>query len=198
MGALAYAALIAARHKVDATMIQNCWQKAGILPESIWTSLPTTQPTLPILSLIHPTDAMDNPAAHAEMLVKNALDDLEATGALQPSNWMDIAGLLNPEIETADAFHVIDEDIFESVMDAKRLQEGTAGEDEDDTNEFAPGPTHREALQAALTLRKYLGTINEPFAHKMEVELGSFGQQTRAVEMQGMSNTKITDYFCCK
>jgi hypothetical protein len=59
---------------------------------------------------------------------------------------------------------VTDEDIFESVMDAKRLQEGTAGEDGDDTDESAPGPTRREALQAALTLRKYLGTINEPFA----------------------------------
>jgi hypothetical protein len=55
--------------------------------------------SLPISSLVHPTDAMDNPAAHAEMLVKNALDDLEATGALQPSNRMDITGLLNPAIE---------------------------------------------------------------------------------------------------
>jgi hypothetical protein len=93
---------------------------------------------------------------------------------------------------------VTDEDIFESVIDVKRLQEGTAGEDEDDTDESAPGLTRREALQAALTLRKYLGTINKPFARKMEVEIGSFGLQTQAVEMQGMSNTEITDYFCRK
>ena len=91
-----------------------------------------------------------------------------------------------------------DESIFESVMDVKRLQEGTAGEDEDDTDESAPGLTLCEALQAASTLRKYLGTINEPFTCKMEVEIGSFGQQTQAVEMQGMRNTKITDYFCRK
>jgi hypothetical protein len=44
----------------------------------------------------------------------------------------------------------------------------------------APGRTHREALQVALTSRKYIGA---PFARKLEVMLGSFGQQTRAVEM---------------
>jgi hypothetical protein len=67
---------------------------------------------------------MNDPAAHAETLVKKALDHLEATGALQPSNWMDITGLLNLAVETINAFDVMGEDIFESVMDAKRLQEG--------------------------------------------------------------------------
>ncbi|KAG1756584.1 uncharacterized protein EDB91DRAFT_1261356 [Suillus paluster] len=145
---------------------------------------------------------MNNPTAHAKTLVKNALDDLEATGALQSSNQMDIAGLLNLAVETTNIFNATDEDIFESVMDAKKLQEKAAGgndnNDDVDIDMAAPGPTHHKALQAALTLRKYLGTFNEPFAHKLKVMLGSFGQQTLAVEMQGMKDTVLTDYFSCK
>ncbi|KAG1902852.1 uncharacterized protein F5891DRAFT_923489, partial [Suillus fuscotomentosus] len=79
-------------------------------------------------------------------------------------------------------------------MDAKRLQEKAAGGNDDGDNDSdidvpAPGPTRREALQATLTLRKYLGTFDEPFARKLEVMLGSFGQQTLAVKMQGMKDT---------
>ena len=95
----------------------------------------------------------------------------------------ELTGLLNLAIETANAFHVTDEGIFESVMDVKRLQKGIAGEDKDDTDESAPGLTFHKALQAASTLRKYLGTINEPFTRKMKVKVRSFGQQTQAVEM---------------
>ncbi|KAG9311620.1 hypothetical protein JVU11DRAFT_7839 [Chiua virens] len=72
----------AAWNNVDTTTIQNCWQKAHILPGTISSS--PIQPTLLISSLIHPTGAMNNSdhIAHAKMLVKKALDDLEVTGAL--------------------------------------------------------------------------------------------------------------------
>ena len=196
-------------NEVDTTTIRNCWQKAGILPQAD-SELPSmtsdpTRPALPISSLIHPSppNTTDDPIAHAEKLVTNALDDLEATGALQRSNWIGIAELLNPMVERHDTFNVTDDDIFGSVMEAKKLRERNAGGDEsaDDDgigmSESAPlaGPTRTEALQAALSLRKYVATFNDPFTRKLEVMLGSFGQQTRAVEMQSMNDTKLTRYF---
>ncbi|KAF9228610.1 DDE-domain-containing protein [Gyrodon lividus] len=187
-------------NEVDTTTIRNCWQKANILPDSA-TSSPT-QPILPISSLIHLTDAMGDAITHAETLVKNALDDLEATGALQPSNRMDIATLLSPAVETYNMFDATDEDIFESMMDVKMLQERNAKDDNNDdidnSEPQAPGLTRREALQAMLMLKKYIRTINNPFSHKFEVMLGSFGQQTHVAEMQDMKDTKLTDYFSCK
>ncbi|KAG2046952.1 hypothetical protein BDR06DRAFT_1014303 [Suillus hirtellus] len=189
-------------NKVGTTTIQNCWQHASILPDLESTSSPT-RPIILISSLVHFTDATNNPTAHAETLVKNALDDLEATGALQSSNQMDIAGLLNPAIETTNIFNATDEEIFGSVMDAKRLWEKAAGgnDDSDDDSDIdvpAPGPTCCEALQATLTLRKYLGTFDEPLACKLKVMLGSSGQQTLAVKMQGMKDMTLTDYFSHK
>ncbi|KAF9228315.1 hypothetical protein BS17DRAFT_693008 [Gyrodon lividus] len=49
-----------------------------------------------------------------------------------------------------------------------------------------------------MMLKEYVGTFNDPFAHKFGVMLGLFGQRTHAVEMQGMANTKSTDYFTRK
>ncbi|KAF9236007.1 hypothetical protein BU15DRAFT_50663 [Melanogaster broomeanus] len=114
---------------------------------------------------------------------------------------MDIATLLNPAVETYNLFDATDEDIFESVMDAKMLRERNAEDDDDDIDNSepqAPGLTRREALQATLMLKKYVGTINNPFSRKFEVMLGSFGQQTRVAEMQDMKDTKLTDYFSRK
>jgi hypothetical protein len=47
-------------------------------------------------------------------------------------------------------------------------------------------------------IMKPIEILNDPFARKLEVMLGSFGQQTHAVEMQGMTDTKVTDYFVRK
>ncbi|KAF9226434.1 DDE-domain-containing protein [Gyrodon lividus] len=187
-------------NEVDTTTIRNCWRKANILPDSA-TSSPT-QPILPISSLIHLTDAMGDAITHAEMLVKNALDDLEAIGALQPSNRMDIATLLNPAVETYNMFDATDKDIFKSMMDAKMLQERNAEDDNNDdidnSEPQAPGLTRRKALQVMLMLKKYIRTINNPFSRKFKVMLGSFGQQTRVAKMQDMKDTKLTDYFSRK
>ncbi|KAI0254772.1 hypothetical protein BJV78DRAFT_1182864 [Lactifluus subvellereus] len=91
--------------------------------------------------------------------------------------WMDITGLLNLAVETTNTFSVTDRDIM---MDAKRLWEGAAasGGNDDNIDVPAPGPvtTCCEALWAALTLRKYVRTFNGPFACKLEVMLGLFGQ----------------------
>ncbi|KAH7885799.1 hypothetical protein F5I97DRAFT_1809898 [Phlebopus sp. FC_14] len=83
-------------------------------------------------------------------------------------------------------------------MDAKKLWERNCGHDNEDTDMPALGPTRSEALQATLMLRKYVGTFNDPFTHKLEVMLGSFRQQTHAIKTQGLKDTKMTDYFACE
>jgi hypothetical protein len=109
---------------------------------------------------------------------------------------MDVLALLNPALETCNIFDAMDEDIFESMMDAKKLRERNGGSDDDDTDMPAPGLTCCDALQAALILRKYVGSFGDPFTRKLEVMLGSFGQQIRAVGMQ--KDTKLTNYFSRK
>ncbi|KAH0826510.1 hypothetical protein J3R83DRAFT_5517 [Lanmaoa asiatica] len=83
--------------EVDTTTVRNCWRKAGILPNQP-VPLPREQLALPISSLIHSTNS------DSEQVVATALDEPEATGALQRSNRMDIAEFLNPvAIATVDA-----------------------------------------------------------------------------------------------
>ena len=76
-------------------------------------------------------------------------------------NQMDLAELLNPAIESHNMFNATDEDIFNSVMEVKKLQEGNLGGDSDndadlnsdlDVSACTPEPTHHELLQAALML----------------------------------------------
>jgi DDE superfamily endonuclease len=191
-------------NNVDTTTIRNCWKKANILPNTLSSTQTTpAQPTLPISSLIHPTDAVNDsdtgPTVHAETLVERALDDLEATGVLHRSNRMNITELLNPAVETHNLFNATDEDIFDSVMDAKRFREGATnagGDDIDDVDVSAPaGPTRHELIQAALMLKKHVATLNDPFSRKFEVMLGSFGAQTRVAGMKSAKDTRLTDYF---
>ncbi|KAI6115881.1 hypothetical protein F5141DRAFT_1001121, partial [Pisolithus sp. B1] len=52
-----------------------------------------------------------------------------------------------------------------------------------------------DALQASLLLREYVKDINNPFARKLELMLGSFGQRTQVLDTQGMVNGKITYFF---
>jgi len=83
-------------------------------------------------------------------------------------------------------------------MDAKRVRDGLDADDDDLEKDVAPakpGPTCHEALQAVLTLQEYIGAINNPFVHKLEVMLNSFGWTTRVAEAQSMKDTKLTDYF---
>ena len=75
-------------NEVDTTTIHNCWNKANIMPSNLLLSRPAILPTLPISALVHTTEAQanNNPVSEEERLVTEALDVLEATGALQRSN----------------------------------------------------------------------------------------------------------------
>ena len=79
---------------------------------------------------------------------------------------------------------------------AKQMMEVNGGYDTDDAVDTKP--THKEALTAAFTLRSYVADINEPFAHKLEGILASFGRQTRLEVAQSLEPTHITDYFTCR
>ena len=183
-------------NEVDATTIQNCWQKAGILPDM--DPSPPIQPSVPISALIHTMETHDNSIAWAETLVQGVLDDLEKTGALQPLNWMSITEFLNPAAEMHDLVEATENDIYEAVMDAKRVKDGLDADDDDlekDVASAKPGPTHCEALQAVLTLQEYIGAIDDPFVCKLEVMLNLFGWMTQAAVAQSMKDTKLMDYF---
>ena len=49
---------------------------------------------------------------------------------------------------------------------------------EKDVTPTKPGPARHEALQAVLTLQEYIGTIDDPFVHKLEVMLNSLMDDT--------------------
>ncbi|KIK73672.1 hypothetical protein PAXRUDRAFT_177777, partial [Paxillus rubicundulus Ve08.2h10] len=81
----------------------NCWHKASILP-TINSSAPTNL-SVPVSMLIHANGPLQvdlDPIVQAKKDVIMALDNLEATGALQHSNRMDIEELLNPTEERQD------------------------------------------------------------------------------------------------
>ena len=84
-------------------------------------------------------------------------------------------------------------------MEVKRMRKHE-GLNSDDVDIPEPVSTCREALQVALALERYLCTFGDDmsFAHKLEGLLGSFGQQTQAAKMRGMTETKLTDFFACK
>jgi hypothetical protein len=209
-------------HAVDSTTIRNCWRKAGILPDVIpnpnMSSIPN--PSLPISALIHHTaaataqlleDSEDSGSesvsleSSVEKLVDKALDGLEATGVLQRLNRMDINEILNPATETHNIFEATDDDIFQTVMDAKAAREaeesgggkglGNAIGQSIPKPDEEPIPTRREALEAAIQLKKYVNTLEEPFARTLEAILGTFGRRTRLLDVQGMKDNKLTDYF---
>ncbi|KAI6115882.1 hypothetical protein F5141DRAFT_1062078 [Pisolithus sp. B1] len=113
-------------NEVNTTSIQNCWQKASILPTTS-SPLSPISPSLPISSLIHAPETHTNLTLQAEALVGSALDDLEATGALQRSNHMDHAEILNLAAEMHNIFEATDEDIFEADMGAKTAWELNIG-----------------------------------------------------------------------
>ncbi|KAF8235272.1 hypothetical protein L208DRAFT_1257984, partial [Tricholoma matsutake] len=64
-----------------------------------------------------------------------------------------------------------------SVMDmhkAEQMIEVSGGYD-GDNDAVDQKPMHKEALTAAFALRSYITDINEPFTHKLEGILASFG-----------------------
>lgn len=71
---------------VDMTTIQNCWDKARILPD--FTCLPTTTSPISVLvsMLINTPTHICDPIAQAEEAVKSTLNKLESLGVLQKAN----------------------------------------------------------------------------------------------------------------
>jgi hypothetical protein len=198
----------AAWDEVDATTIQHCWHKAGILPDLKSSS---SKPSIPISSLINATSKpsvsipisslVENPVACAEeLLVKDVLDRLEETGALQSSNRISIEALLNPIDEVIAITETTDEEIYGAVMDAWKVHEaaaitGTGDHDVDDDAINNTGPSRKEALQASLMLKKYLQDLDDSFTRKLEEMLSSFGHKTHLIESQNLKPTLVTDYF---
>lgn len=186
-------------HKVDTTTIWNCWQKAGILPKVNHTAK-STIPSVPISSLLNSesSDAL----SLAEKEVLSFLDPLKVCGILKQRNWMDIEELLNPLSKQklvgtlGTVGSVSENEIFKSVqgkIEAEQLMEVNGGDNIDDLT--VAKLTHKEALSAAFTLQIYIADINDPFAHKLEGLLASFGWQTRLEEVHTMETTYITNYF---
>ena len=136
--------------------------------------------------------------AHAERQVKLALDDLEGTGALQKSGWMDIESFLNLTGESHMLLEMSDHEIYQAVMDAINAQENieiNGRDDVDDDLPSEPCPTHWDVLKAVSTIGRYIDDLNEPIAHKMEAILGSFNRQLHLDENKTMRTTLLTDLF---
>lgn len=110
---------------------------------------------------------------------------------------MNLAKLLNPASEAHNIFDATDEDIYTAVMDAKKIWEGAESSSGDGNAPREAIPTWNEALHAVCALRKYTKGINSPSARKLEATrmLDTFGWETHELEMQSMTDTKITSYF---
>ena len=101
---------------------------------------------------------------------------------LQRSNRLCLKDILNPEPERQVVEATTDYDICQAVMASKAAEEniilaGRADDDNDDA-EVLPRPSRKAALEAAATLERYIGVLEESYARKLENLLMSFGHQT--------------------
>ena len=85
---------------------------------------------------------------------------------------MDIAELLNPAVESRNLFDPTDEYISNSMVVVKKL------------------------LQAALMLGKHVANPQRSIFPQARGDGGVIWTTDRMVEMQGMTDTELTDYFC--
>jgi hypothetical protein len=85
------------------------------------------------------------------------------------------------------------------VLDVRKAQEegliNDGDNDIDDNASVEPCPMHREVLQAASVIDKYIDTLDDPVAHKLEGVLASFRCQMRLEMSHSMKSTHLTDYF---
>lgn len=129
------------------------------------------RPTFPPSSLTHP---QEDPVTVAENQLVAALDELENIGALQRSNRKELEEILNPPGETHGFEEVTDEDIFNAVMEARR-EEGHHDDDDIDTDTLVePTPTREEALEAALTVIRYIKDKDGAYYRELEASLALF------------------------
>ncbi|KAH8976620.1 hypothetical protein EDB86DRAFT_3022020 [Lactarius hatsudake] len=125
-------------HSVDTMTIRNCWEKAGILPETGAFSAHIAKPLIPVSTLLHSSNTQIDPFSHAKKQVELALDNLVSRGALQKANRMDIDSLFNPAGESYVLTEATDADIYQAVMDAVEARENIEKNGGDDVDEDGP------------------------------------------------------------
>jgi hypothetical protein len=180
------------------TTIQNCWHKAGILPEAEAFSSHISEPTIPISALLHDSDIQTDPIAYVERQVELALDKLVLRGTLQKGNRMDIGSLLNLAGESHVLTEASDSDIYQAVTEAFEACENleiNGGDDVDEDGPVKPRPARSAILQASSMISDYLATENDPFAQEFEELLGTFSRRLHLDAAKSMKNTVLTDFF---
>ena len=158
---------------------------------------PSTQPSIPIPSLLHDSLVQMDPVAHAEREVEEALDDLVATRVLHTGNRMDIKSLLNPTGKSHILTETSDQEIYKAIINAITACENI---DINGGNDVDEGPVEpllmcHDVLKAVSTIEKYTNDLNDPMAQKIEALLGSFNRQLHFEETRNMKNTVLTKFF---
>ena len=113
-----------------------------------------------------------DPIIQAERQMEEVLNNLVSTGALQKNNQMDIESLLNPEGKC----HVImtkstDMEIYQDVMDTRAARDNieiNGGNDLDEGMPIELQPSWHNILNTTYMISKYLSSINDPNAPKIE------------------------------
>ena len=115
---------------------------------------------------------------------------------------MDIKALLNPAAELQMIDEVTDKEIFCMVLDAQNAEEEgpiNGGDDNIDDNVSVEAClTYREVLQASAVITRYIDSVDDPLACKLETVLSSFGHQMCLAESHSMITTHLTDFFSHK
>jgi hypothetical protein len=174
----------AAWQEIEVKTIRNCWKKAGILPNSLLNSNSAID-----------TSADSDEIQAAEKDIENALDNLEATGALQSANRMSVEALLNPSGEPDLLSSTSPEDIFQAVMEARDASENMDINGGDDDDPVDLPPTRREVLQASDVIKRHLMGLDTRYARELEALLASMNRDLRLEDARSMQNTTITSYF---
>ncbi len=183
--------------QLGTTMIQNCWQKAGILPKM--DASHTANPSIPVSSLLYNDVPFQmDPVVHAKRQVEVALDELIATGALQKTNQMEIESLLNPEGESQILTEISNEEIYQAVMDALEAHENmeiTGWDDVDNNVPPEPCPTCCNVVKAVSTINKYIIKLNDLQSCKLEAMLNAFNWQLCFDKTKNLKEMILTDFF---
>jgi hypothetical protein len=111
---------------------------------------------------------------------------------------MDIECLLNPVEESRNLQETSDEEIFRAVVECTSARENssnTGGDDVDDDAPCEPCPSRCEVMNAALVINRYVQSLDDPLARKVEAVLGSLGHQMRQKSQIDMVDRKITAFF---
>ncbi|KAI6132307.1 hypothetical protein EDD16DRAFT_1468575 [Pisolithus croceorrhizus] len=111
---------------------------------------------------------------------------------LQASNRLSLKELLNPVTESHVMDVASDKEIYHVVMET---QHGNLLTNDDEDGPTDSPPTHCKALEAALVIVKYVETMEEPLAHTLEKDLGSFQHLPHTAEFKSMVPSRLTDYF---